>query len=70
MYTQVYGLGFQTTQVVCDNFVREWRDLLFNVDSECQIFEKLFHWRFYSQSFCQKYFVLMPDLGYEHRLYV
>ena len=33
----------------------KWRDLQFNVDSERQIFEKLFHERFiYSQSFCQK----------------
>ena len=28
------------------NFIREWRDLQFNIDSERQIFEKLFHGRF------------------------
>ena len=40
---------------MCVNFIREWRDLQFNVDSERQTFEKLFHGRFiYSQSFCQK----------------
>ena len=44
-----------TTHVVCVNFIREWLDLQFNIDSERQIFEKLFHGRFiYSQSFCQK----------------
>ena len=43
------------THVVCVNFIHEWRDLQFNIDSERQIFEKHFHGRFiYSQSFCQK----------------
>ena len=37
------------------NFIRKWRNLQFNIDSEQQISEKLFHGRFiYSQSFCQK----------------
>ena len=37
------------------NFIHGWRVLQFNVDSERQIFEKLFHDRFiYSQSFYQK----------------
>ena len=71
-FSQDYGLASQPTHVVFVNFVREWRDLQFNVDFERQIFEKLFHGRFiYSQSFCQKsaerkspkkyfsYFVLM-----------
>ena len=54
-FSQDYGLGSHTTHVVCVNFMREWRDLQFNVDSERQIFEKLFHGNFiYSQSFCQK----------------
>ena len=39
----------------CLNFIREWQDLQFNVDSERHIFEKGFHGRFiYSQNFCQK----------------
>ena len=29
-----YGLASHTTYVVCVNFVHEWRDLQFNVDSE------------------------------------
>ena len=54
-FSQDYGLASLTIQVVCIDFIREWRDLRFNVDSERQIFEKLFHGRFiYSQSFCQK----------------
>ena len=54
-FSQDYGLASHTTFVVCVNFIREWRDLQFNVDSERQIFEKLFRGRFiYSQSFCQK----------------
>ena len=40
---------------VCVNFIQEWRDLQFNVDSEWQTFEKLLHGRFIkSLSFCQK----------------
>ena len=36
-------------------FIHEWRDLQFSIDSERQIFEKLFHSRLsYLQSFCQK----------------
>ena len=64
---------------MCVNFIREWRDLKFNVDSEQQIFKKLFTAKFiYSQSFCQKsaeggksskkyfhIFVLMSDLGFK-----
>ena len=55
-FSQDYGQASHTTYVVCVNFIREWRDLQFNVDSERQIFEKFFHGRFliYSQSFCQK----------------
>ena len=74
-----------TTHVVCVKFRHEWRDLLFNVDTERQFFKILFHGRFiYSHSFCQKsaerkspkkniffpYFDLMPDLGYEPGLYI
>ena len=54
-FSQDYGLASHTTHVVCVNFIRERRDLQFNVDSERQFFEKLFHGSFiYSQSFCQK----------------
>ena len=54
-FSQNYGLASHITHVVCVNFMREWRDLQFNVDSERQIFEKLFHGNFiYSQTFCQK----------------
>ena len=43
--------SFQPTHVVCVNFIREWRELQFNVDSEGQIFEKLFQCKFnYPQS--------------------
>ena len=47
-FSRDYGLAsHQTTHVVCVNFIRERRDLQFNVDSERQIFEKLFSWQFY-----------------------
>ena len=77
-----YGVASHTNYVVCLNFICEWRDVQFTVDSERQIFEKLFHVAnlFDIQRFCQKsgerklqkkwfasYFVLMSDLGYEHR---
>ena len=40
---------------VCVNFIRGWRDLQFEVDSERQIFRETFHVNFiYSQSFFQK----------------
>ena len=56
-FSQDFGLASHTTHIVCVNFIRDWRDLPFNVDFERQIFEKLFHGRFlfYYQSFCQKY---------------
>ena len=54
-FSQDYSLASHTTHVVYVNFIRDWRDLQFNDDSERQIFEKLFHgWFIYSQSFCQK----------------
>ena len=54
-FSQDYGLASHTSHDVCVNFIHEWLDLQFNVDSERQIFEKLFHGSlFYSQSFCQK----------------
>ena len=75
---RIIGLVSHTTHVMCVNFMREWRNIQFNVDSERQILEKLFHGNFiYSQSFCQKsaerkspkkyfsYLVLMSGLGLE-----
>ena len=71
---------------VCVNFICECRDLQFTLDWELQIFEKLFHGKFYSNtpSFCQKfadrkskkytyffpYFIWMSKPGYEPRLYL
>ena len=53
-FSQDYGLASHTTHAVNVNFIRERRELQFNVDSERQIFENLFHGNFiYSQSFCR-----------------
>ena len=42
-----------------------WRGLHFNVDSERQIFEKLFHGSlFYSHNFCQKFAERKPPKKY------
>ena len=50
-FNQDYGLASYTTHVVCGYFIREFRDLQFNIDSKRQIFEKLFMaGLFYSQS--------------------
>ena len=75
-FSQDYDLVSHTTYVVCVNFVHEWRDLQFKVDSERQIFDKVFIAIYiYSQSFCQKsaerkspkkyffYFILMSGLA-------
>ena len=35
---------------MCINFIRKWRDLLFNVDAERHIFLRNFSWQFYLQS--------------------
>ena len=44
-----------TPLMQCVNFIRKRRELQFNVDSERQISEKVFHGRFISsQNFCQK----------------
>ena len=74
-FSQNYVLASHTTHVVCVNFIRQWRDVQFNVVSERQVFEKLCHTL---RNFCQKsdernspkkyffsYFVLMADLRYE-----
>ena len=44
--SQDYGLASHITLVMCVNFIRERWDIQFNVDSERQIFEKLFHGSF------------------------
>ena len=49
-FSQDYGLTSHTTHLACINFIREWWDLQINVDSERQIFEKLFFGRFYLPS--------------------
>ena len=46
LFSQDYCLASHTTQVVCVNFIREGRDVQFNVDLEQLIFEKLVHGRF------------------------
>ena len=80
-FSQDYGLASHTTHVVCVNFIRERRDLQFNVDSERQIFWETFSWQFYLLSeflpeICWEevaeeifFFIsfLMTDLGYEPR---
>ena len=41
-FSQVYNLYSHRTYVVCVNFMHGWRDLQFIIDSERQIFERLF----------------------------
>ena len=41
-FSQDYGLPSHTTHIVCVNFMREWRDLHFNFDSEQQILRNFF----------------------------
>ena len=80
---RIIDLASHTTYVVCVNFIHNWWDLQFKVDSERQIFEKLFTAiSFNSQSFCQisaerkspkryfSYFILMSDLGLNPLLFV
>ena len=45
-FSQAFGLAFHITHVVCVNFIRDWRNVRFNVDSGRQILEKLFSWQF------------------------
>ena len=80
LFSQVYNLASHITHVVCVNFIRDWRDLQFNVDSERKtFFEKLFHGNFiilleflpeiFGEEIAEviffSYFSLMPDLGFE-----
>ena len=41
-FSQDYNLASHTSYVACFNFIHKWRDLQSEVDSERQIFEKLF----------------------------
>ena len=60
---------------MCVNFIPEWRDLQFNVDSEGQIFEQLymailFTLRVFARNLLKdspqkNIFVLMSDLDFE-----
>ena len=79
-FSQDNGLASHVTHVVCVNFICEWRDLLFNIDSERQIFENIFNGNFilfpeFIPDLRGKKIVkeilffhisfLMPDLGYK-----
>ena len=47
LFSQDYGLASHTTYVVCVNFIHEWWNLQFNIDSEWQILWETFHGSFY-----------------------
>ena len=78
-FIQDYGLVSHTTYVVCSNFIHECHDLKFKVDSQGQIFEKIFWDVYLFSEFWQKsaekkspkkyfhIFVLMSDLEFEFR---
>ena len=84
-FSHDYGLASHTTYV-CVNFIREWRDLQFNVDFARQIFWETFSWQVYllrvfarnllrnwqksPKKYFFSYFVLMPDLRHQPELYV
>ena len=75
-FSQKYDLACHTTNVVCINFIYKWPDLQFNIDSERQIFKKLFSWQVYLileilPEICGEVTaVWMTDLVYESRLYI
>ena len=50
---RIIDLVFHTTYVVYVNFIHNWRDILFKVDSERQIFWETFHGNFICS--CQKF---------------
>ena len=43
---RIIDLVSPTTYFVCVNFIHNWQDLQFNVDSERQIFLRNFSWQF------------------------
>ena len=58
-FSQDYSLAYHTTHVVCVHFMHEWWDLQFNVDSERQIFETIFHGRnIYSELIAEEIFFI------------
>ena len=68
-FSQCNDLASHTTNVVCGNFIYEWRILYFN--SKC--FWKIFQGSFtYSQRFVEyfSYFVLISDVAFEPWPYV
>ena len=83
-YFTDYGIASYNNRVVCINFICKWRDLQFNVDFERQIFKETFLEQVYLtfRVFARKYakkkspkkyfliFVSIPDLEYEHWLYI
>ena len=46
-FSQDYSLASHINHVVCVNFICEWRDLQFNIDSWRQIFWETFSWQVY-----------------------
>ena len=67
-----YDLVSPATHIVCVNFERKWRNLQFNVESERQIFEKLFNGRFilftlrvFDRNVRRGNLFVVPDLGHE-----
>ena len=59
---RIMGLVSNNTYVVCINFIHEWRNLQFKINSGREIFEKLFHRNFiYFQRVCQKNFFFFFD---------
>ena len=70
-FSQNYDLASHNNYVVCVYFIHDWRDIRFKVDSEPQIFEKLFMailftLRIFERKSPKKYFhifVQMSDLG-------
>ena len=80
-FSQDFGLASHTTHVVCVNFISEWRDLQFNVDSERHFLRNffmagLFTLRVFARNLLRgsrrrnifHISFLMTDLGYEPML--
>ena len=53
LFSQDYGIASHIIHVVCVNFIREWWDLQFNVDSE-RFLRNFFMAGLLTVSFCQK----------------
>ena len=59
-FNQDYDLASHTIYVVCINFIHEWRDLQFKVDSERQIF-----WETFSCQFFYLFSEFLPEIFWE-----